>query len=308
MDYEGKVALVTGAASGIGLGIAKQCVKQGLKVMLADNNAPGLERETAQLAEGGATVACHRIDVTSDADWSALVARTLEVFGRIDLFFNNAGVSFNKLLSSCTPNDWAWIFDVNFWGQLKGSQAVLPVMIGQESGGHIAHTASFGAYVSPATMVPYSCTKAAVLAYAEGLANELAVGGLTKIRVSVVMPAYVVTNIQEGENYRQARYANPEDTSTGLDKFVWLKIKEAIAAPNPAIGAISAESAGDIILDQMKQGFFYIHTHADFTKAIAAEKWSRMVNDGQPVEPSSFMTAFYTERSKQSPAEQGQAV
>jgi len=299
MNYEGKVALVTGAASGIGLGIAKQCVKEGMKVMLADINASEVEKETAQLSESGATVACQQADVTCDADWSALVAKTLETFGQIDLFFNNAGISFNKLLSSCTPNDWSWIFDVNFWGQMKGTQAVLPVMINQESGGHIVHTASFGAYVSPVTMVPYSCSKAAILAFAEGLANELALGGLAKIRISVVMPAFVVTNIQEGESYRQSKYANVEDKRTDIDNFVWLKIKEAIAAPNPLNGAISAETAGEAILDQMKRGFFYIHTHADFSKAIAAEKWSRMVNDGPPVEPSSFMDAFYTGKFKQ---------
>jgi NAD(P)-dependent dehydrogenase (short-subunit alcohol dehydrogenase family) len=296
VDYTGKVAIVTGAASGIGLGITQQCAQEGMRIMLADLDLPGLEREGKGLAASGAQVSWCRTDVTSENDWTELIEKTLQQYGQIDCLFSNAGISFNKTLATTTEAEWKWIFDVNFWSHVKAFKAILPTMLAQETGGHITITASFAAFVAPATMVPYACTKSAVLSLAEGMRHELDMTGQGKIKLSVVMPAYVVSNIQHNEAARPTDCRKLEATSNEIDRAVWAKITEDIKAPNIYNGAISGEVAGERILDQMKRGCFYIYTHRNFVKALAYEKTGRMLQDKPPVEPGSFMAEHYARK------------
>lgn len=297
-DYSDKVAIVTGGASGIGLGIAKQCIKEGMRIMLTDLNLPELEAVGKELVASGAKIAWMKTDVTSEDDWNALVKKTMEQYGQIDFLFSNAGVSFNKTFATTTDAEWNWIFDVNFWSHIKAFRAVLPIMQGQESGGHITLTASFAAFVAPATMIPYACTKSALLSLGEGLRHELDLFGQQKIRISVVMPAFVVTNIQYNEAVRPAACRDLEKTSNEIDRAVWSQIVESIKEPSELNGAISIELAGKRILDQMKRDFFYIYTHRNYAKALAYEKTSRMLQDDPPVDPSPFMADYYERKFK----------
>lgn len=293
MDYSQKTAIITGAANGIGLGIARQCAKEGMRLMLADIVPEKLEQAAQELAAAGAEVAYKVTDVTCDEDWKELVSRTKAEYGGIDFLYSNAGVSFNKTVATATAAEWDWIFQVNFWSHLKAYQAIAPVMSEQESGGHIIFTGSFACFASPATMVPYACTKSALLSLAEGLTHEMALIGNDKVKLSVVMPAYVSTSIQFNEAARPDTVKNLEETSNPLDRAVWSRIAENIREPSTVNGTISADLAAERIIDQVKRGYFYIYTHRNYTKALAYEKTSSMLMDRPPVNPGTFMAEYY---------------
>ncbi|MEL7563314.1 MAG: SDR family NAD(P)-dependent oxidoreductase [Dehalobacterium sp.] len=291
--FNGKIAIVTGGASGIGLGIVKRCLKEGMEVVIADIHKEALEKVANELTISGKHVLTEAVDVTKEEDWSRLVQNTLGKYGKIDFLFSNAGISFNKMIASASKEEWKWIFDVNFWSQLKAIHTVLPVMKKQESGGHIVFTASYASFVSPPTMVPYACTKSALLSLAEGLRVELDMVGESKIKLSVVMPAYVVSNIQYNEHARPEECKKFEDTCTEIDKAVWSKIANDIKEPNRQFGAISADLAAERILDQVKRGFFYIYTHRNYTKTLAYEKTNRMLLDKPIVNIAVFNREYY---------------
>lgn len=290
-NLNNKVVVITGASSGIGFGIAKQCAKEGARIMLAAQNEDKLEKAAKELQEMGADVSWQKTNVEKDEDWAALVAKTLEKYGQIDYLFSNAGISFNKSLFSAKPEEWQWIFNVNFWAQLKAIGAVLPVMMAQETGGRIVFTGSFGCVASPITMVPYSCTKAATMALAEGLQNELNAMQVDKIKVSLIMPAYVSSNIQHNQSSRPDYCKDVESNSNEMDKMVWEKI--ATDLESGEWGTISADLAGERIIDQVKRGHFYVYTHRNFVKAIVTDRSYRMMMDKSPFDPVSFMGEYY---------------
>lgn len=289
-----KVVVVTGGSTGIGFGIAEQCAKEGAKIILAAQNVDKLEKAVKQLEPTGAEVSFQKVNVAEADDWAALVKSVMEKYGRIDYLFSNAGISFNKTLLTVKPEEWEWIFNVNFWSHVKGIHAVLPVMMAQEDGGHIVFTTSFASFAAPATMVPYACTKSASLSLAEGLRNEMELLQMDKIKVSVVMPAYVATNIQHNEASRPDYCKDVESNANDIDKFVWQKIATDLS--EGVGGTVSVQTAGERIIDQVKRGYFYIYTHRNFAKACLADKTYRMLMDKPQFDPSTFMSEYYARK------------
>lgn len=191
--YKDKVAVVTGAASGVGLALAEAMLSYGAtKVVLADFNDENLERETARLenAYRGKTLGLH-CDVTNDDEVQAMIGKTAEFGGRIDILFNNAGAGLGGFFDKLTNEQWEKAFALNFYGALYGIRAVLPIMRRQRSG-HIVDIVSGIAFAPMAQQTMYAATKAALNALTLALRYELWDEG---IRVSSATPGLTATAI-----------------------------------------------------------------------------------------------------------------
>ncbi|HEX4203268.1 MAG TPA: SDR family oxidoreductase [Ktedonobacteraceae bacterium] len=302
MDYSGKVAIITGGANGIGLGIATQCAKEKMKIVLADINDIALENACQELTATGAEVIGKKTDVTKEQDWKDLVDLTMNTFGKIDFFFSNAGISFHKSLEAATDAEWDWVFNVNFWSHVKAIREILPIMKSQDSGGHITFTSSIGAIGATMTMVPYACTKSALVSLAEGLRAELDATQMSKVKLSVVLPGGVATNIQDQTFTKPKDVPGADDNASELD----LAFKNSIGAEHKGAslgGAntfsgmmISKELAGERILDQMKRGYFYIYTSRNSAKNVLMKRSYAMLMDEQPINVSRDIQAYYVKK------------
>ena len=141
-DFTNKVAVITGAASGIGRGIADHCLSEGIKVVLADVDEPNLAKAEAELKAAGGAVLSVRTDVAKRGDVEQLAQRTLDAFGQVHLLFNNAGVAAGVSAWEATWNDWEWVIGVNLWGVIHGVKVFTPIMLAQNTECHIVNTSS----------------------------------------------------------------------------------------------------------------------------------------------------------------------
>jgi len=214
-EFKGKVAVITGAASGIGLGLAERCVKEGMKVVLADIDRPALNKAEKRLKAEGAAVLAVRTDVSKIADVEALAQQTIAAFGGAHLLFNNAGVQVGvqraKPLWENTLADWQWVTGVNYWGVVHGIKVFVSRMLEQKTPCHIVNTASIAGITSGTGIGIYKITKAAVVMLSETLYLQLRQCG-APIGVSVLCPSGVQTNLNEAERNRPAELSNPPET------------------------------------------------------------------------------------------------
>ncbi|MGE0544550.1 MAG: SDR family NAD(P)-dependent oxidoreductase, partial [Dehalococcoidia bacterium] len=195
MEISGAATAITGGGSGIGRALALEMARNGAAVVVADINEAAA-RATAQEIDalGGRALAVD-CDISREASIAALVTRTTEEFGRVDIFVSNAGVLLGGPLEQVTEADWAWIMGINFQAHVFAVRHVLPAMLRRDHG-HLVHVASAAALISTGTNIPYHASKAAVLALAEGLAIDLKARG-SKVGVSCVCPELVNTNLAE---------------------------------------------------------------------------------------------------------------
>jgi NAD(P)-dependent dehydrogenase (short-subunit alcohol dehydrogenase family) len=279
-DFKDKVAVITGAASGIGLGIAKRAVKEGMKVVIADIEEKALTSAENILRKMGGDIIAVHTDVSKTDDIEKLALKTIDRFGNIHLLFNNAGVALlNRLTWEHSLSDWEWIMGVNLWGVIHGIRVFVPIMLKQNIECHIINTSSLaGLLITPFQCV-YNVTKHGIIALSETLSYELKEIN-SKIRVSVLCPGGVDSNILECEINRTIELRNHE---SGLD--FWERKKKILSehpefeskiarirqAFSPSI--ISPKNAGDIIFDAIKDNRFYILTHTDpFWKNMIKER------------------------------------
>ena len=243
-DFEGKVAVVTGGASGIGLGMAERFAAAGMKVVLADIDEDALPEAESQLAEHGATVLSVPTDVTEPDQLEALVRRTLDEFGAVHVLCNNAGVnSPNVPIWEISLDDWRHVVGVNMSGVIHGIHAFLPPMLAQDSEGHIVNTASAAGLGSRPGISPYVATKHAVIALTESLHHDLRAAG-SKLRASVLCPGRVRTRML-------ARHIETEGEG---------------AAEDLAASYLLPAQVGDLVLDAIREERFYILTHPQAEK------------------------------------------
>jgi NAD(P)-dependent dehydrogenase (short-subunit alcohol dehydrogenase family) len=186
----GKVAVVTGAASGIGRAMADRFAAEGMKVVLADVEKDALARAEAEMKAAGATVLAVPTDVSRAGDVEALARQTVDAFGAVHVLCNNAGVSPVMGASwELTEADWQWVLGVNLWGVLHGIRAFVPIMLKQDSEGHIVNTASMAGLVGGGPWwSTYGVAKHGVVNLSESLHRELAAAG-SRVKVSVLCPA-----------------------------------------------------------------------------------------------------------------------
>jgi NAD(P)-dependent dehydrogenase (short-subunit alcohol dehydrogenase family) len=212
----GKVAVVTGAASGLGRGLALGFAERGMDVVLADIEKAPLDDAVAEAAALGATAVGVQTDVRSAEQVDALAAATLERFGRVDLVVNNAGVCHVPgPIWTFTVDDWRWILDTNLWGVANGVRAFVPHLVAQNSG-HVVNTASMAGISTTPSLGAYSASKHAVVGLSEALAADLALAA-PDVRVTIVCPGGMATNIFTAERNRPPELVVSDRPATDAD-------------------------------------------------------------------------------------------
>ena len=259
----GQVAVVTGAASGIGFAMAAALGARGLTVMLADVEAGALDAARASLASGGLPVHAHVCDVADAAAVDELARTAIGRCGKVDLLINNAGVG-GRLgpLWDSQPGDWAWTFGVNVFGVVNGIRSFLPAML-QRRTGHVVNVASLAGLTAPPFLGPYVASKHAVVGLSESLAAELAMAG-SPIRVSVVCPGHVQSRIAESDRNRPAAFAAASRTAPEVMARISAGFAAALGEPMAAADLASRVLAG------IEQDAFLILTHPELVGQVRA--------------------------------------
>jgi NAD(P)-dependent dehydrogenase (short-subunit alcohol dehydrogenase family) len=201
-DFRGKVAVVTGAASGIGRALATGFASEGMRVVAADIDEAGA-KATAETIGGDAIALC--VDVASGDSVDALANASFDAFGQVDLLVNNAGVFQGGLCWERSVEDWDWTLGVNVWGIIHAIRSFVPRMIAQDTEGHIVNTASVAAFVAGPASSPYVVSKCAALSLTECLALDLGAVG-SKIGASVLTPSTFDTGIATTARVRPERF------------------------------------------------------------------------------------------------------
>jgi NAD(P)-dependent dehydrogenase (short-subunit alcohol dehydrogenase family) len=205
-DLAGKVAVVTGGASGIGLAMAQRFAEAGMNIVLGDIEAEPLAMAEASIAAKGAKVLAHRTDVAKPEDIEALAVAAYARFGNVHVLCNNAGVGGSRGTAwELSLDDWRWVIDVDLWSVINGVRSFVPRMIASGEEAHVVNTASVAGLLSGAVGAPYTVAKFGVVALTENLYFELKRAG-HKIGASVLCPGFVATNIFDSGRNRQADY------------------------------------------------------------------------------------------------------
>lgn len=202
-DLNGKVAVITGGASGIGLAMAERFGREGVKLVIADIQEDAIEWAMMRLKASGFSAIGVRTDVSKFSDVEALAQATLDAFGKVHILVNNAGVSITGPIWEMSLDDWRWVYGVNVWGVIHGVKAFVPILIRQGEPGHIINTASLAAFSGTGEHAPYSSSKAACLSISQALHSEL-IAADTRIGVSVVCPGVVTTDMHRSWRNRPA--------------------------------------------------------------------------------------------------------
>ena len=208
--FEGKVAVITGAASGLGRAFAEKGAALGMRLVLADVDADALAGTAQMLKAAGADVIAVPTDVSDAAAVEALARKTLDAYGVVHLLFNNAGVGASGLAWEMSANDWAWVIGVNVMGVAHGVRVFTPIMIGQNEPAHIVNTASVAGFLAPPLMSVYNASKHAVVGLTETLYHDLRKVG-AQVGCSLLNPAFAPTGIADAERTRPARWLRSLD-------------------------------------------------------------------------------------------------
>jgi NAD(P)-dependent dehydrogenase (short-subunit alcohol dehydrogenase family) len=273
-DFSGKTAVITGAASGIGLELAKQFGAAGMNLVLADVERPALDRAVTELSEAGYPVLAREIDVREHDQIIDLDRAARDRFGNIHVLCNNAGVGAGGPVAD--PDNleaWRWTIDINLWGVIYGCKVFLPAMIEHGEQCHIVNTASMAGLGSAPMMGPYNISKYGVVALSETLSKEMQMMQ-TAVGVSVLCPAFVATGIATSDRNMpdDVRATLPErPASSGMQTQI-----EAMVA-----GGISTEVVGQHVLDAVRNDRFWILTH-DEAKVGVTTRADDIVNGVNP--------------------------
>lgn len=280
-QFKGKVAVVTGAASGIGRGLAERCAQEGMKVVLADVEKEALAQAEEQMKSAGATVLAVLTDVSKTDDVEALAQRALAAFGAVHVLCNNAGVGAGTSVWETTKDEWEWVMGVNLWGVIHGARVFIPIMLEQGSECHIVNTASIAGLLPyhPLT-ASYQVTKHAVVALSEQLYHELARRG-ARVKVSVLCPGWVKTRILEsGRNRPPALRNEPAATSMSPE------YQAVIEAFQQAVrDGMSPNQAADFVFRAIREEKLYVLPDPGWKSAVRT-RMEDIVEERNPTVPS----------------------
>lgn len=275
----GKVAVVTGAASGIGLAMARRFGRDGMRVVMSDIERPALEREGAALADEGIDVMTVVTDTSVEADVERLAETTITCFGGVHVVCNNAGVGSRGLKIADLPRrDFEWVIGVNLWGVIHGIRAFLPHLLAQDEG-HIVNTASVSGLYHHPRMGPYNATKAAVVALSETLKFELDDDG-ANVGVSVLCPSWVRTNISTAVRNLPERL-HYELTPEQAAEMAEYKSKRRQQLRDEAIDAddVALQVRDAVVADR-----FYVITHPESVDNMR-DRFERILSGDNPLKP-----------------------
>ena len=248
-EFAGRGAIVTGGASGIGLGIARALARAGAAVALLDVEELALQRARRDLAALGGKVLAQRVDVSDGEAMAAVAADAERALGKVHYVFNNAGVELgDRALEEVSERDWEWLFAVNVFGVIHGIRHFVPLIRKHGEGGHVVNTASIGGFQvnRELRLGPYAATKFAVVALSEALEQDLEG---TNIGVSVLAPAAVNTRIADSVRNRPARFGGPAEPAGEERHRALLK------------AGMTPDEIGERVLAAIRARRFYIFTH-----------------------------------------------
>jgi NAD(P)-dependent dehydrogenase (short-subunit alcohol dehydrogenase family) len=254
-ELSGKVAVVTGSASGIGQGLARRFAGAGMKVVMADVEEAALGRAEAELRAGGADVLAVPTDVSSAGSVEDLARAAVERFGAVHVVCNNAGVGGGGPMASLSHAQWEWVLGVNLWGVINGISAFLPRFLDQGEG-HIVNTASVAGLLAAPGMGPYCASKFAVVALSESLHLELT-AMVSPVKVSVLCPGWVNTNIAEADRNWPERLGPPPARNVDPRSEV---VREFLRQ-QLATGTMP-DDVGELVLDAIRNDQFWILTES----------------------------------------------
>ena len=262
-EFSGRVAVITGGASGIGLAMARRFASAGMRIVLADIEEPALEAAVDDLRSAGTEVLGVPTDV---ADLEAVVNlrdTTLEAFGSVHVLCNNAGVVGHSIVHS--PIDvWRWVVGVNLFGVINGCNVFLPGLV-EQGEGHVVNTASLAGLRGNAVLGVYCTTKFAVVGLSESLAEELHASG-SKVGVSVVCPGFVQTRIGESARNMPAHLKADQPARDMI---------------NPAVMAgIPAKDVADAVFEAVVADRLYVLNHKDMARAALDQRLSLLFDQG----------------------------
>ena len=249
-ELRDKVAVVTGAASGIGRALAGALAAEGMRVVLADVEAAPLEEAAHELTRTGARAVAVRTDVSKGESVEALAAGAEKAFGGVHVVCNNAGVSVSGLSWMHTVADWEWVLGVNLWGVIHGVRAFVPRMLAAGHEAHIVNTASIAGLTAAPFMAVYDVSKHGVVALSEAMYKEFLVTG-APIGVSVVCPGLITTNIMQSARNRPAELADAGKRGAMAEAF-GENLGQRLA------GGYPPSEVADQVVDGIREGRFYI--------------------------------------------------
>lgn len=262
LEVDGKTAIISGAAGGIGFALAHELGSLGMNIVLADIDQKTLEVATDKLTQQGIKALPCELDVTEYSQWQSVVEQALERFGSVHMLINNAGVGgIPGSIEDTNHDTWKWVVDVNLMGVLYGTQATTPAIKQSGQGGWIINVASMAGMGGVPYSAAYSATKAAVVSMTESWAAELK---RHNIHVSVLCPAFVKTRIHQSLRNQQAKYqsaqavGDPDKLKAGYGKVAAL-----------VESGIPAELLAKRVVEALSNGQTYLFTHPNYRSVVA---------------------------------------
>ncbi len=277
-NLKGKVAVITGGASGLGRAIADVCVREGIKIVIADIEDKALQQAASELQYMGAEVLPVRCDVSKSNDVQRLADKTYETFGACNLLFNNAGVAGGKRVWETTEADWEWELGVNLWGVIHGVRIFVPRMLAQDDECYVINTASVAGLVNPTMSASYNVTKHGVVALTETLYHDLNEVN-AKIHAAVLCPAYVNTGIGESSRNRPEALQNPIDIVSAEQQARHESLKQALIK-----GKKTAADVANDVFAAIADDKFYILTHPRIMPSVQM-RFDDIVAQKNPTNP-----------------------
>jgi NAD(P)-dependent dehydrogenase (short-subunit alcohol dehydrogenase family) len=266
-EFEGRTAVVTGAASGIGFALAERFAQEGMRVVLADVEAQALEAAVTRLRQQEHDVLGVITDVSKPESLQALAQRAVAEFGNVHILCNNAGVAgaggSSGPVWEKSDKDWQWAFGVNFWGVVNGVDAFLPAMLAHGETGHIVNTASIAGVTSNVFGI-YGVTKYAVVAFSEYLYRSLRDAG-ARIGASVLCPSFVTTNLGTSDRNRPAELQS--ESARNAAPAAWANDPAILSAREKRI---EAAQAAEIVFAAIRDDRFWIFTDTEMDETIRA--------------------------------------
>jgi NAD(P)-dependent dehydrogenase (short-subunit alcohol dehydrogenase family) len=259
-EFEGRTAVITGAASGFGLEASRLAAREGMNVVMADVQDEALQRAAREIEALGAAVLPFRLDVSRAAEVEALAEATRARFGVPHLVFNNAGVAVGGLIWEQTLRDWEWVVGVNLMGVAHGVRVFTPMMLGAAQSdpsyrGHIVNTASMAGLVNAPNMGVYNVTKHAVVSLSETLYQDLRLV-TDRVGVSVLCPYFVPTAIGDSGRNRPSELRDAGAAPSTSQVIAQAMIDKAVSS-----GKVSAAQVAQFVFDAVVADRFYIYSH-----------------------------------------------